>query len=41
MSGATATLASQQQGWNIKPSPRVFSGHESFACRYGWLPKLF
>ena len=18
----------------------VFSGHESFACRYGWLPKL-
>ena len=20
---------------------RVFSGHESFACRYGWLPKLY
>ena len=19
----------------------VFSGHESFACRYGWLPKLY
>ena len=24
-----------------KPGPRVFSGHESFACRYGWLPKLY
>ena len=21
--------------------PLVFSGHESFACRYGWLPKLY
>lgn len=20
---------------------RVFSGHESFACRYGWMPKLY
>ena len=20
---------------------RVFSGHESFPCRYGWLPKLY
>jgi hypothetical protein len=22
-------------------STEVFSGHESFACRYGWLPKLY
>ena len=28
-------------GWEIRPGPRVFSGHESFACRYGWLPKLY
>ena len=21
--------------------PLVFSGHESFACRYGWLPKVY
>lgn len=27
--------------WETKPGPRVFSGHESFACRYGWLPKLY
>lgn len=28
-------------GWAVKPGPRIFSGHESFACRYGWLPKLY
>lgn len=27
--------------WNTRPGPRIFSGHESFACRYGWLPKLY
>jgi hypothetical protein len=24
-----------------RPSGERFSGHESFACRYGWLPKFF
>jgi hypothetical protein len=28
-------------GWDRRPGARVFSGHESFACRYGWLPKLY
>lgn len=28
-------------GWGSKTAPTVFSGHESFACRYGWLPKLY
>ena len=37
----TAVDTPQHQGWATKPGPRVFSGHESFACRYGWLPKLF
>ena len=23
------------------PGSRIFSGHESFPCRYGWLPKLY
>ena len=27
--------------WGTRPGPRIFSGHESFACRYGWLPKLY
>ena len=38
---ATTTLDTPEEGWEIKPGPRVFSGHESFACRYGWLPKLY
>ena len=25
----------------VATCPRIFSGHESFACRYGWLPKLY
>ncbi|MXW37352.1 MAG: DUF4007 family protein [Acidobacteria bacterium] len=29
-------------GWNPSGGhARVFSGHESFTCRYGWLPKLY
>ena len=31
----------QEEGWEAQLGPRVFSGHESFACRYGWLPKLY
>ncbi|MCY4229136.1 MAG: DUF4007 family protein [Gammaproteobacteria bacterium] len=30
-----------EAGWDPVPGPRVFSGHESFFCRYGWLPKLY
>ena len=39
----TATeTASVEGGWNPSGGhARVFSGHESFACRYGWLPKLY
>lgn len=25
----------------VRPSGERFSGHESFPCRYGWLPKFF
>ncbi len=38
---STATLGTPEKRWETKPGPRVFSGHESFACRYGWLPKLY
>ena len=31
----------REEGWEAQLGPRVFSGHESFACRYGWLPKLY
>lgn len=34
-------MCNSEEGWGTKPGPRVFSGHESFACRYGWLPKLY
>ena len=34
-------MAAAETGWAVKPGPRIFSGHESFACRYGWLPKLY
>lgn len=37
----TTILGATESGWQTKPGPRVFSGHESFACRYGWLPKLY
>ena len=40
MSMAT-TLDDTRTEWKTKPGPRIFSGHESFACRYGWLPKLY
>lgn len=39
MSVIEATMAPV---WNDETaSGQVFSGHESFACRYGWLPKLY
>ena len=41
MNAGTTTVGTPQQVWEIKPGPRVFSGHESFSCRYGWLPKLY
>ena len=37
----TVAIESRKEGWTTKPGPRAFSGHESFACRYGWLPKLY
>ena len=37
-----AETARVSGGWNPSGGhARVFSGHESFACRYGWLPKLY
>ena len=37
-----AETESVDGGWNPSGGhARVFSGHESFACRYGWLPKLY
>src|SRR3546814_15670487 len=36
---ATATVEAPA-GWSRRPGARVLSGHESFACHYGWLPKL-
>ena len=41
MTQTAVELGSGEGPWNTKPGPRVFSGHESFACRYGWLPKLY
>ena len=41
MSAPAAEPAVEESGWPVRPGPRVFSGHESFACRYGWLPKLY
>ena len=38
---AAVAVDVEEAGWKIQPGPRVFSGHESFACRYGWLPKLY
>ena len=37
----TITAVEAPAGWSRRPGARVFSGHESFACRYGWLPKLY
>ena len=41
MSLRAAEPAVDASGWPVRPGPRVFSGHESFACRYRWLPKLY
>ncbi len=38
----TETLVSDQTPWSLdEGKSRLFSGHESFACRYGWLVKLY
>lgn len=37
-----AKTARANRTWELAGGQaRVFSGHESFACRYGWLPKLY
>ena len=37
-----ADTESVDSGWNPSGGQAsLFSGHESFACRYGWLPKLY
>ena len=41
MSQVVADQDATGGAWETKPGSRVFSGHESFACRYGWLPKLY
>ena len=41
ITNVTAQDAPTPAAGGPKPSARVFSGHESFACRYGWLPKLY
>ena len=38
---AVVALNTADRGWKTRSKSRVFSGHESFACRYGWLPKLY
>ena len=37
----TALSNAEKFGWETKSGFQIFSGHESFACRYGWLPKLY
>lgn len=38
----TAERGSSSEQWSPHGGyARVFSGHESFTCRYGWLPKLY
>lgn len=38
----TETLVSDQTYWSLdEGKSRLYSGHESFACRYGWLVKLY
>ena len=41
MSGRTEISGYVDREWDRTIGPRVFSGHESFPCRYGWLPKLY
>ncbi len=38
---APDTVDESSVGFGTAIGPLVFSGHESFACRYGWLPKLY
>ena len=37
---ASNTANESSTGFGTASGQLVFSGHESFACRYGWLPKL-
>jgi len=37
---SVSTTEKAPNGWTERSGGLVFSGHESFACRYGWLPKL-
>ena len=39
----TATNSANEADYRFATAagPLVFSGHESFACRYGWLPKYY
>ena len=41
MNAAERSRDNREMGWRTNTAPSVFSGHESFACRYGWLPKLY
>ena len=41
MTADTLVSGGTEKRWATRPGPRIFSGHESFACRYGWLPKLY
>ena len=38
---APDTVDESSTGFGTANGSLVFSGHESFACRYGWLPKLY
>ena len=39
--GVTQAMAAERM-WDADGGrARLFSGHESFPCRYGWLPKLY
>ena len=38
---ASDTVDESSSGFGTASGALVFSGHESFACRYGWLPKLY
>ncbi len=41
MSTQRAETGLMDAGWTTDGRASVFSGHESFALRYGWLPKLY
>ena len=41
MGAAVTNPGNMKEGLGLTTTHGVFSGHESFACRYGWLPKLY